>query len=63
VDDIIDELCSLFCPSLKEGLVLDPFGEFVNSDVDLVETSWCRLEWPNHIQSLACERPGSRNRV
>ena len=59
MDDIFKELDCLLCSSQNKRLVLNPFGELVNGDVYIPETTWGWLERPNHIQSPACEGPGS----
>ena len=60
---VIEQLgCFLRC-SLDQGFVIDPFGEFVNADVDPAETSRRGLERLDHIQSLACKGPRCRDRL
>ena len=59
MDDVVKQLGCFLCCSLDQGFVFDPLGEFVNADIDPAETSRCRLEWSNHILSLACK--GSRH--
>ena len=49
MDDVVEELhCFLFC-RLDERLVLDPLGEFVNSNINPLESTKGVLEWPNHV--------------
>ena len=63
VDYVVEQLgCFLRC-SLDQGFVIDPFGEFVNADVDPAETSRRGLERLDHIQSLACKGPRCRDRL
>ena len=57
MDDIFEELDCLLCSSQNKRFVLDPLGELVNGDVNIPETTWRWLERPDHVQSLACERP------
>ena len=57
MDDVIKQLGCFLCCSLDQGFVFNPLGEFVNVDVDPMETSRRRLEWSNHIESLACKGP------
>ena len=59
VDDIFKELYCLLSSSRNKWFVFDPLGELVNDDVHISKTTWCWLERPNHIQSLACEGPES----
>ena len=59
VDDILEELDYFLCSSRDERFILDPLGELVNGDVYVPEKTWRWLERPNHIQSPACEGPGS----
>jgi hypothetical protein len=40
MDNVIEQLSCLHCSSLYEGLVFDPFREFVDADVDLAEAPW-----------------------
>jgi len=61
--DVIEQLSCLFCCDLDKGFVFDPLGELVDADIDLAESSWRRLEWLDHIQSLACKGPWSRNHL
>jgi len=49
MDDVIEELRCFLCYRLDERLVLDPFGEFVNSDINPSEFVGGVLEWPNHV--------------
>ena len=63
MDDVVEEPhYFLFC-RLDEQLVLDPLGEFVNSNINPSESAWGILEWPDHVQSLACEWPGGGNHL
>ena len=63
MNDVVKQLgCLLHC-SLDQGFVFDPFGEFIDADVDPAKTSQHRLERPNHIQSPACEGLRCRNRL
>ena len=59
VDDIFEELDCFLCGSRDKRFILDPLGELVDGNVYVLETTWCCLEGPDHIQSLACEGPGS----
>ena len=59
VDDIFEELDCFLCSSRDERFILNPLGELINGDVYVPKTTWSWLERPNHIQSLACEGPGS----
>ena len=59
MDDIYKELNCLLCSGRDERFILDPLRELVNGDIYIPETTWCWLERPNHIQSPACEGPGS----
>ena len=61
VYDVLKELDCFFSSSCDEWFVFDPFGELIDGDVHVPETSWRRFERPDHIQSPACERPGSWN--
>jgi hypothetical protein len=61
--DVVEQLGCLLRCGLYKGFVFDPLGENVNVDIDPVESSWCRLEWPNHIQSPTCKGLRSRNRL
>ena len=59
VDDIFEELDCFLCSSRDKRFILDPLGELVDGDVYVPKTTWRWLERPNHIQSPACEGPGS----
>ena len=59
VDDIFEELDCFLCSSRDEQFILDPLGELVNGDVHVPETTKRWLKRPDHVQSQACERPGS----
>ena len=59
MDDIFEELDCLLCNSRNQRLVFDPLGELVNGDVHVPETTWRWLKRPDHVQTPACERPGS----
>ena len=59
MDDIFEELDYFLCSSRDERFILDPLGELVDGDIYVPETTWRWLERPNHIQSPACEGPGS----
>ena len=63
MDDVVEELRCFLCCRLDERLVLDPLGEFVNSDINPSESTGGILEWPNHVQSPACERPRGGNHL
>ena len=63
MDNIIKQLACLLFYGLDKWFVFDPLGEFVDADVDVAKTSRRGLEWPNHIQSLACKEPRCRNRL
>ena len=63
MDDVVEEFHCFLCCRLDERLVLGPLGEFVNSDITPSESTGGFLEWPNHVQSPACERPRDRNRL
>ena len=49
MDDVIEELRCFLCCRLDEWLVLDPLGEFVNSDINPLESTGGVLEWSNHV--------------
>ena len=57
MNDVVEQLGWLLRYSLDQGFVLDLVGKFVDADVDPAETSQHGLEWPDHIQSLACKGP------
>ena len=59
MDNAFEELDCFLCGSRDKRFVLDPLGELVDGDVDIPESTWRWLERPDHIQSPACERPGS----
>ena len=59
VYDVLKELDCFFSSSCDEWFVLDPLGEFIDGDLDIPESTRRWLERPDHIQSPACERPGS----
>ena len=61
VYDVFKELDCFLSSSCDEWFVLDPLGELINGDVHVPETSWRRFKRPDHIQSPACEWPGSWN--
>ena len=61
MDDVVEEFRCFLCCRLDEWLVLDPLGEFVNSDINPLESTRGILEWPNHVQSPACEWPRGGN--
>ena len=63
MNDVVNQLGCFLCCSLDQGFVFDLVGEFINVDVDPVETSQRGLEQPNHIESLACKGPRCRNRL
>ena len=63
MDDVIEELRCFLCYRLDKRLVLNPLREFVNSDINPSESTGGILEWPNHVQSLACEWPRGGNRL
>ena len=63
MDDVVEEFRCFLCYRLDEWLVLDPLGEFVNSDINPSESAGGFIEWPNHVQSLACEWPRDENRL
>ena len=37
MDDVVEEFCCFLCCRLDEQLVLDPLGEFLNSDINASE--------------------------
>ena len=39
VDDIFKELDCFLCSSRDEWFILDPFGELVDSDINILETT------------------------
>ena len=49
MDDIFKELDCLLCSIQNKRLVFDPLGELVNGDVYVLETTWRRLQRPNHV--------------
>ena len=57
--DVLKELDCFFSSSCDEWFVFDPFGELIDGDVHVPETFWRRFKRPDHIQSPACEWPGS----
>ena len=59
VDDIFEELDCFLCSSRDERFIFNPLGELVDGDIYVSETSWCWFKGPDHVQSLACEGPGS----
>ena len=59
VDDIFEELYCFLCSSQNKRFVFDPLGELVNDDVHVPKITWCWLKRPDHVQTPACERPGS----
>ena len=59
VDDIFKKLDCLLCSSRDKWFVLDPLGELVDGDIYVLETTRHWLERLDHVQSPACERPGS----
>ena len=61
VYDVFKELNCFLSSGYDEWFVLDPLGELIDGDVHVPETSWRRFERPDHIQSPACEWPGSWN--
>jgi len=61
--DVVEELRCFLCCRLDERFVLNPLGEFVNSNINTSESAEGILEWPNHVQSLACEWPRGENRL
>ena len=63
MNDVIEQLSCLLRCSLDQGFVFDLLREFVDVDLDLVETSRRGLEGPDHIQSPACKGPSHRNRL
>ena len=63
MNDVTKQLGCFLCYNLDQGFVIDPFGEFVNADVDPAETSRRGLERLDHIQSLACKGPRCRNHL
>ena len=62
MDNVVEELRCFLCCRLDEWLVLDPLGEFVNSEINSSESAGGILEWPNHVQSPSCKwlRGGNR---
>ena len=40
VDDVFEELDCFLCSSRDEQFILNPFGEFVNSNIHIPETAW-----------------------
>ena len=59
MDNAFEELDCFLSSSRDKRFVLDPLGELVDGHVHILETCWRRLERPDHVQSLACERPGN----
>ena len=59
VDDIFEELDCFLCSSRDEWFIFNPLGELVDGDIYVLETTWCWFERPDHVQSPACEGPGS----
>ena len=59
VDDIFEKLDCLLCSGRNKWFVFNPLGELVNGDIHVPETTWRWLERLDHIQSPACEGPGS----
>ena len=59
VDAIFKVLDCLLSSSRNKRFVFDPLGELVDGDVHILETTWRWLKGPDHIQSPACEGPGS----
>ena len=57
MDDVVEEFPCFLCCRLDERLILDPLGEFINSDINPSESIGGVLEWSNHVQSPACEWP------
>jgi hypothetical protein len=55
VYNVLKHLDGLLCSSCDEGLIFDSFGELVNGDINISESSWSRLERPNYVQSLIGE--------
>ena len=48
---------------MDQGFVFDALREYVNADIDLVETSRRRLEQLDHIQSPTCKGPRCRDHL
>jgi len=46
MDDVVEELRCFLCYRLDERLVLDPLGEFVNSDINPSESAGAFLNGP-----------------
>ena len=61
MDDIFEELDCFLCSSGDEQFILNPLGELINGNVYIPETSGPWLKRTNHVQSLACKRPGGWN--
>ena len=61
MDDVVEQLGCLFCCRLDMGFEFDPLRKLVNAGIDPVETSWHKFERPDHVKSLACKGPRSRN--
>jgi hypothetical protein len=59
--EVLGELDCFCCVVFYEWLVLDPLGEFVNCNEDVLKTSFGLFEWTYLVQPLACERPGMRD--
>ena len=57
MDDIFKELNCLLCSSRGERFIFNLFGDLVNGDIYVPETTWCWLKRPDHVQSPTCERP------
>jgi hypothetical protein len=55
--DVLDELDCFGCAIFYEWLVLDPFGELVNSHEDVLETAFSFLERSYLIQPPAGKWP------
>ena len=49
MDDIFEELDCFHCSSRDERFILNPFGELINGNVYVLETTWRWLKRPNHI--------------
>jgi hypothetical protein len=61
VHDVLDKLDCFGCAVFYEWFILDPFGEFVNSHKDVLETVLGFLERSYLIQPPAGERLSGRD--
>lgn len=58
MDDVLDELRRALRLEVDDGSDLDPLGEFVSGDQEVIEASRSLSKLLNHVEVPDCEWPG-----